>query len=681
VMTRERFEILAEEFLTKNDASVGILDAVFESGLVQVTADSFAFEHELLLTYFRAEVLRRRAAAGSALGVELQKPRNADLLLFVLPRLNENGHVVAVIRAVSDLRTLVHIGEGGCGPLAQTELIRECEQFVAKATSALRSLVMGISTVDAGDGKRNIVSVEVTEPLNWSKQNALICALLPEMLGTSLRDRIFDLIHLSERALKSAVGAAAASAGVSFQSAWSETIHQFGGHFIREKMPLPVSTLLSAFRNRGMRGQGAGRIGSEEGRARFRLRLRDKVNEDPTSVFPYLILLEGFGPLGSSETAENELELVEKALQLKVGTVRHAALHYLRGMYRAVQDAGQPQVQRVREILEHLDFKNPWLQSEVVELLSYYEIIESPVSLDEAKAQFQSLVEPTPEDANSIGGLAKLAGETLLQFQQGLAYQYIASIFEDVYQNVYYEAYTNLSVGHKRTVLSMAALQKTYGFHSDWILQEPLELRSPDLLPTFETLASVVDHESSLPQSAVAAFVTAIQGCAYYRESPPPYLGKGSSFDDAWRVIGAELFFGFRSHGGYGRQHTSDRTWDRLQGDARFAAGIALHQIETCGLRFGDRRIAHVDLKVQCAPAVFDVAHYCLENRGRLVDYLRYTHDDSLVTFWIDILGKNGNPSALHVLRSFIEDATLGRAALDAIRAIQARETGARGYQ
>jgi hypothetical protein len=249
-------------------------------------------------------------------------------------------------------------------------------------------------------------------------------------------------------------------------------------------MTLPISTLLSATRNRGMSGSVAGKIGAEEGRARFRSRLRDRVNIDPTNVFPYLILLEGFGPRGDAETVADELDLVEKALQLKVGTVLHVALRNLHWMYRAVHDAGELQMQRVREILEHLDFNNPWLQSEVVELLSYYEIIDSPVSLETAKAQFRAIADPTPEEIVSHRGMAELAGETPLHFRQGLAYQCIGSIFEDFYQNVYYEAYTSLTAAHKRTVLSMGALQNTYGFHSDWILHELLELRSPDLLPT-----------------------------------------------------------------------------------------------------------------------------------------------------------------------------------------------------
>jgi hypothetical protein len=678
VMTRERCEIHAEEFLTRNDASVGILDAVFESGLVQVTADSFAFEHELLLAYFRAEVLRR-GAAGKSLALELQKPRNADLLPFVLPRLNESEHVVAVVRAAGDLRTLVHIAEGGCGPLAQVELTRECGQFITEAISALRSLTISIDTIATEDGKRQISSVEVVEPVNWSKRHTLVCTLLADMLGTSLQDEIFHLIELSERALSSAVRTAAERGGMSFQGAWSEAIRQFGGAFVREEMILPVSTLLSAIRSRGMRGSGAAKIGSEEGRVRFRSRLRDRVNENPTDTFPYLILIEGFGSWGGTEAVADELDLVEKALQLKVGTVRHAALYYLRYMYRAVHDAGEPALQRVRAILEHIDSKNPWLQSEVVELLSHYEIIESPVSLETAIAQFRVLADPTPEDTRSIVEMANLAEETPLHYRQSLAYRHIGSIFEEVYQNVYYEAYGSLTAAQKRMVLSLAALHKTRGFHSDWILHELLELRSPDLLPTFETLASVVDHESSVPQSAVSAFVTAIQGCAYYRESPPFYVGNGSVFDDAWRAIGAELFWGFRNPDGRGRTEASERMWDGLQGDARFVAGIAMHQIERCGRGFGDPRTVHVDLKTQCARALFGVAHYCLENRGRLVDYRRYMHDDSLISFWIDILGITGNSSALRMLRTFIDDAKHGRVALNAIHAIQAREAGAPG--
>jgi hypothetical protein len=679
VMTRERCEVLAEEFLTKNDASVGILDALFESGLVQVTADSFAFEHELLLTYFRAEALRRTAEPGPALALELRKPRNADLLSFVLPRLSESEHVAAAIHTASDLRTLVHISEGGCGPIAQRELTRECEQFVAKAASALRSLVINIGTIETKDGKRLISSVEVVEPVDWSKRNMLVCTMLADMLGTSLQDQIFDLIDLSERVLSSAVRSAAARSGVSFQGAWSEAVHQLGGVFTREEMILPLDTLLFAIRNRAIGGSLAAKIGAAEGRARFRSRFLERVNKDPTDTFPYLVLLEGFWPSGDAEDVADELDLVEKALHHKVGSVPLNALRYLRWMYRAVHDAGEPQMQRVRGILEQLDFQDPWLQSEVVELLSCYEVIESPVSLETAKAQFRTIADPTPEEIVSLHDMAELAGETPLHFRRNLAYRYIGSIFEDVYQNVYYEAYTDLTETHKRTVLSMAALQKTYGFHNDWILQELLKLRSPDLLPTFETIASDVDQESSVPQSAVAAFVTAINGCAYYRETPPPYVGNGSPFDDAWRVIGAELFFGFRSHQGAGRRDPFEWTWDRLQGDARFAAGIALHQLEGAGRGIGDRQTVHVDLKVQCARAVFGVAHYCLENRGRLANYLRYRHDDSLITFWIDVLGITGDQSALNILRGLIDDARHGRTALDAIRAIQARETGAHG--
>jgi hypothetical protein len=679
VMTRERCEILAEEFLTKNDASVGILDAVFESGLVQVTADSFAFEHELLLSYFRAEALRRTAEPGPALAQELRKPRNADLLSFVLPRLSESEHVAAAIHTAGDLRTLIHISEGGCGPIAQRELTRECQQFITEAAAALRSLTINISTTETNDGKQLVSSVEVVEPIDWSKRNMLICSLLPDMLGTSLQDQIFDLINLSERVLSSAVRSATVRAGVSFQGAWADAVHQFGGVFTREEMILPLDTLLLAIRNRAMTGSVAAKIGAAEGRARFRSRFLDRVNEDPTDTFPYLVLLEGFWPSDDTNAVADELDLVEKALHHKVGSVALNALRYLRWMYRAVHDAGEPQMQRVREILEQLDFKNPWLQSEVVELLSYYEVIESPVSLETAKSQFRTIADPTPEETVSLHDMAELAGETPLLFRRNLAYRYIGSIFEDVYQNVYYEAYTDLTDTHKRTVLSMAVLQQTNGFHNDWIVQELLKLRSLDLLPTFETIASVIDQESSVPQSAVAAFVTAIRGCAYYRETPPTYVGNGSPFDDAWRVIGAELFFGFRSHEGAGRRDPFEWTWDRLQGDARFAAGIALHQLERSGRGFGDRQTVHVDLKVQCARAVFGVAHYCLENRGRLANYLRYRHDDSLITFWIDVLGISGDQSALNVLRGLIDDARHGRAALDAIRAIQARESGGHG--
>jgi len=70
-------------------------------------------------------------------------------------------------------------------------------------------------------------------------------------------------------------------------------------------MTFPGSTLLSKMRNGYLNRTIARRDKAQEGRARFRARLRAKVNDEPTRAFPYLILLEGLEPGRDADTLED----------------------------------------------------------------------------------------------------------------------------------------------------------------------------------------------------------------------------------------------------------------------------------------------------------------------------------------------------------------------------------------
>ena len=101
-LTRRTYDELAERFLTQNDAKLSVLDALSETRLIELSADTFSFEHELLLTYIEAEHLRRTMPDIDVLARELAKPRSAQLIEFILPRITAPDERVRLIAGIQD---------------------------------------------------------------------------------------------------------------------------------------------------------------------------------------------------------------------------------------------------------------------------------------------------------------------------------------------------------------------------------------------------------------------------------------------------------------------------------------------------------------------------------------------------------------------------------------------------
>ena len=97
---RDTFTRTAEEVIEGCRAPLGILDDLPKLRFARLSDNHFAFEHELLFDYFRAEDLRRRAANIAELISELRRPRNRDLIEFILPRLDQADDIAQVLGIV-----------------------------------------------------------------------------------------------------------------------------------------------------------------------------------------------------------------------------------------------------------------------------------------------------------------------------------------------------------------------------------------------------------------------------------------------------------------------------------------------------------------------------------------------------------------------------------------------------
>ena len=80
------FERAAERFLVEQNASLEILDELRRCRLIELTDDTFSFEHELLFDYFKAENLRRQVSNAHELADELRKPRNQQFVELLVPK-------------------------------------------------------------------------------------------------------------------------------------------------------------------------------------------------------------------------------------------------------------------------------------------------------------------------------------------------------------------------------------------------------------------------------------------------------------------------------------------------------------------------------------------------------------------------------------------------------------------
>jgi hypothetical protein len=654
---------VAGAFLTKHQAPLGILDSIFQSRLVEVTSDSFAFEHEMVFAYLKAEQLRRSTATATDLATELQKPRNVDLLEFVLPRYTLQNDVVALVSAASSVDVLAHIHAGRCGPVAQTTLRTECKQLVEAAIADLPNITLGLTTTPVGNGKRLVTDIPIQGHRPWLAADALRIELLAHTVDDpESQSLFFRLLDATEWTLNLAAVNLTKRTTAAAKTVWSETLRLYGGGIHHSTMVLPCATMLAALHTRMMH--------RELSVASIRSRLLERVHQNPSSAMSSLLLLEDRAAKGSVDDVSNNLDLLEQALNSGIAFLGMRAVEFLFETRGTVERAGEAALARARAIVAAIEFDdaNPMLNTIVAETKIHYEVMESPVDADTAFKEMQAVIGIDDETA---GEIARAAGVDPSDLRANSAHSLLANIFEDIFNGAYYEAYQLLSHDDKIAILTLASNATQAGFCTDWILQELLQINDRRTLPVFEKFAVTIERDSLNRQDAVAHFVLGVVGCARWLQRPPVFVGDGSPDAYAWEVIAEQLFWLYR--GASTRQGSKQTTWHDLEGDARLAAGIAFHDLETARWKLTpDECQSHPDL-VEHYPEEFQtIAEYCLANRKQLAArFSRHNRDESVIKYLIATLGSLATTHSREILQELVADPVYGRAAIDALKSLQ----------
>jgi len=666
VYARDEFERAWERFAYENKLALEVFQEIQSTRLIKISEDLFAFEHELLLHYFRAEALRRDLSEIGDLAAALERPRNHPLAEFVVSRFQAPDDLGKLLDAVVDADLLARVCRGECGAPAQRALLGRCRQLLAAAFDDLKTLEVNLVLGKAQDGRRYLSDVSVRGVRTWTANEARLCYAIAENLDhPELQGEVLALLDATEWALRSAVHAEAKGERLRIAGVWGEVVRVHAGLLERSEMVLPYAAIATAIRHLLMRWF----------RNEWTFPLRDQFVErtcrNPPSYFALLLLLEDQGAARRVELVDQNVELVKEGWRSGVYILRIGAVQYLESMRTAVLECGEDCVRKICDLLESFETDDLMINTTRLEALAAYGALELSLSPEDALEEMQSLISSDARNNPATVELAAIHGTTVEACIAALALSCLGKIFEDVFRGIYYEAYSDLTNEEKCDILCLAAGAREGGFLADWIVRELLRLGDARALPALQRYASCVRLDINSPQEAVTAFLLGIEGCARWSDEPPVYDGDESLPHQAWGVIGRILFWAQRP----ARRDCAPQIaalWKSLQGEVLVAASDVLYYVANSDRFFGDRHHKSFDLIATFPKEARRVAEAGLAHEGLTPSLFPYFSnlDGGLKGFLITTLGRVADETAIPLLRPFVDDAKLGKRAIEAIERI-----------
>jgi hypothetical protein len=653
---RTDYERFAERFLVDHGGSLATLDYLRHCGLIRLNDGFFSFEHELLADYFNATEIHRRHDRSSDLTAELRKPRNQRLIELVLPRLTDDTTTGDVLSVVVDRALLSRVIEGRCGRRPQAVLLAYIDAIFKQSAQDLPNITCKCHIADLDDGRRRLAMVSVEGHRTWSAYGVRLCELIAHHLDVpAIASGFLELVDVTEWALRRAGEDAAEREGIKPRRVWEEIVRSHGG-IVRSSGPeLPCTVMLAELRS-AMAGH------TYPDGPPIRKALLERATAEPSGHFALLALLQERRTVGDDDL-DTVLDLVRRGWESDLYHLRLDALTFLHWLRH---DFSASAMDRICGVLRGFDTKNIFINTTLFETLTRYGGLEPPVTAEAALAEMHSAIAPAALENPALDDVARTLGVEPLQVLAGQAYGCLSRIFEDVFQGAYCEAYDALSHEEKGAILSLAAMSSDCGFHSSWVLSELLEHGGREALPVYQRYASAIDGQSSFAQDTSAAFLLALEGCARFMDTPPPYVGGDTPPHRAWKIVGEVVFWTHR------QSSAAQKTWAQFEGPTRLAAADVLHNVIGCRWQLGERT-RPLDLVSMYAEKIRPIVEDCLRGRELLPTVFAYggSRAPAVILNLIDILGRIGDERSARLLHTLIDDEQIGPAAIKAIGAIR----------
>jgi len=662
---RDTFTRTAEAVIEGCRAPLGILDDLPKLRFARLSDNHFAFEHELLFDYFRAEDLRRRATNIAELIGELRRPRNRDLIEFILPRLDQADDIAHVLEVVSEAPLMLRVLAGECGAIAQQVLHRACLRLLDEAMADLPNLTLHCETTEREqDDKRIIVDVPMVGHRPWSAFDSVLCEVIARNVNEPLfAARFLELLDATEWTLRSAAVSAAKEAAVGPRATWSEVVRLYAGTLGGGETRLPCGDMLRFFQANY----------SFSFCPDLRENLIKRVMRQPPSDFALTALLTDRETAHAPERVEENTAVVHRSWDSGIPVMRLHGLEFARSMRSAVETAGPAAVTAMRTLLEGFETKNIFLSTTLLEVLAAYGGLTLDMDAGSALSEMRVLIQPDVRDSDDTRRAAEVLGVEPVALLASRARSCIDRIFEDVFQNIYWEAYEELSPTEKFDLVTLALSESDpQGMWLEWMLRELIKLGDQRAVTTYRRFAMDIQAGSSFPQDATAAYVLGIEGCARWDEMPVERPPAADAVHLAWHNVGDMLFWLHKDRTGH--RETLASLWQRIDGATLIAAGDVLFQLSHSKWHMQSDN-NYIDLCALFPAEARRIATACLDHEGILPSAFGFpTHyDERLVAFLIKTLGSFGDSDSLPILKVYAEIEKFGRAAIEAIESIQQR--------
>jgi len=148
---RDHFEALAEGFYSQEETPLSAIQSLLESRLILAGDKYIWFEHELLLDFFKAQYLWRKADSPEHLANALSRPRNLHLVELDAPAVFDVTSLEAVLAKTHDAKTLGLALRGHCGPLATATIQKHCLALIELGVAEFSRMKVTCESIDGED--------------------------------------------------------------------------------------------------------------------------------------------------------------------------------------------------------------------------------------------------------------------------------------------------------------------------------------------------------------------------------------------------------------------------------------------------------------------------------------------------------------------------------------------------
>ena len=669
------FEQEAEEFLRKAGTPLVLADELRQSKLVKVGPAGFSFSHQQIQDHFYADWLCRNTNDFDTLTLELCKPLHRSLAETIISRQKSAERVSTMLRDLCSVITCHKALLGQLGELAKQVIKRDVHSLVSDAMANLANVTVDLKIAEKDSKKAYTDWPELVGFRQWSRYETCLAQLIgTSLMDPEIRDRAVELFLLTAVALQAAADREAQRIGLKSASEFSRVLHIILA-LHKLDMQCPASEIYHSWRSSLMFGQ-LETTAEDQWIAALRTHLDGA--SPGASAFILYALCEFYDKYDSPP--DDLAQMFARAWNTRLRSVRIEALQMLQRFAARVLSGSSEQLDRVRDMLEqvkeHVQGKDLILNSNILETLTAYEMLPQPVEPEQALQQMRGVIDPSSDYARMIMEIwTTFAHSESLDPLAEEANRLLGMFFEEVLQDVYYQAFQQLSEPDQVSFMNLAAHAREPFGDLAFVLRGLVGVCSPSSADVFHRYSEKVLFDSwIMDQEKTEVFLLAVIGCAKLGLDLPVWQGGDDTASKAWCIVREIVFH----HVKRARATTMNALWQSLQAEAALGAADVLFMMQRAfGVSAVHQTQFSVNLLEEYPQQVKEILEYSLQNRDKLTSASKFGasdhHTSDRTNFMIGILGKLGDASTLEFLIPLVDDMVFGGSALSSFKTIKLR--------